>query len=67
VGGSANITLFYTNNGIGYPLPMQSGTGIAIAEIYPFSVPLSTNATFQFIGTFGSGASGNVTNAVIWR
>jgi len=67
VGGSANITLAYTNNSLPYFVPMQSGSGIAIANYIPFSVPLAPNATFSFIATMGSGASGYVTNAVIWK
>lgn len=67
--GSANITLFYTNNGVGYSLPMQAGAGVALStyDIIPFCVLLSTNATFTFTPSMGSGASGFVTNVVKWR
>jgi hypothetical protein len=67
VSGNANITLFYTNNGTGYQLPMQVGLGIAMSDFIPFSVPLSTNATFRFVATMGSGASGYLTNVVNWQ
>lgn len=67
VSGNANITLYYTNNGIGYLLPMQAGLGVAVTELKPFCVPLGPNSTFQFVGTFGAGASGNVTNAVLFQ
>jgi len=67
VGGSANILLAYTNNGQAAFLPMQKGSGIAIQDYEPFSIPLSPNATFSFISTMGSGASGYVTNAILWK
>jgi hypothetical protein len=67
VGGNATITLNYTNNNIGYTLPMQIGSGVAMTDYIPFSIPLSTNATFKFVSTMGAGASGNVTNAVLWQ
>jgi hypothetical protein len=64
VSGSANITLFYTNNGVGYALPIQTGAGVATTDIMPFNVPLSTNATYRFVSTMGTGATGYLTNVV---
>jgi hypothetical protein len=67
VAGNANITLYYTNNSTGYTLPMQIGAGVAMADFIPFCVPLSTNATFKFVSTFGTGASGYLTNVINWQ
>jgi hypothetical protein len=66
-GGNANITLDYTNNGVGYSLPMQKGAGIAVTDFIPFCVPLSTNATFKFTATMSGGSSGHITNVVNWK
>ena len=65
--GNANITLYYTNNSVGYVLPMQAGSGITSASVLPFNVRLGTNATFSFISTMGTGASGYLTNVVLWK
>lgn len=67
VSGSANITLRYTNNGTGYQLPMQTGLGVATTDQFPFNVPLATNATFTFVSTMGTGATGSLTNVVLWQ
>jgi len=66
--GAANITLLYTNDGIGYRLPMQAGSGTNRTDMIPFGgIPLSPNAVYTFIGTMGTGASGALTNVVLWR
>jgi hypothetical protein len=67
VSGNALITLWYTNNGNTYNLQMQDGLGVAQSDIIPFSVPLAPNATFSFISTMGSGATGWVTNVINWK
>jgi hypothetical protein len=61
----STIILYYTNNGVGYQIPMQVGAGVSMTSpnIFPFSTVLSTNATFQFILT----GSGNLTNVVNWK
>ncbi|HSS96990.1 MAG TPA: hypothetical protein VLK33_08170, partial [Terriglobales bacterium] len=67
VGGASQIDLRYTNNGTGYLVTGSEPLGVAATYFIPFNVPLSTNATFQFISTTGTGAAANVTNAVIWH
>lgn len=67
VSGSANIVCLFTNSGIGYSIPCQAGSGISALDIIPFCIPLSPNATFQFVGTFGTGAGGFITNCVLWK
>lgn len=64
--GVAQMLLFYTNNGVGYVLNMQQGAGVSTQEFFPFCVPLSTNATFQFSPALGTGASCFVTNTYEW-
>lgn len=66
VTGSASMVLFYTNNNVGYALNMQAGSGVSVADFVPFCVPLSTNATFQFVPALGTGASCYVTNTFEW-
>ena len=67
VSGSANITLYYTNVAGGFLLPMQIGAGVAMTDYVPFCVPLDASATFKFVSTMGTGASGNITNVVLWK
>ena len=62
----AGVTLKYTNNGVGYTLPIQAARSSGIA-IIPFSVPLSTNATFRFYTNSMTGASSYITNTVVWK
>lgn len=66
VSGVAQMLLFYTNNGVGYVLNMQQGAGVSAQEFFPFCVPLSTNATFQFSPALGTGASCFITNTYEW-
>jgi hypothetical protein len=67
--GTANITLWHTNNGIGYPVPMQQGAGLAFTSgtMITFFEPMSPNDTFQFVAAMGTGASGYITNVVLWK
>lgn len=62
---TAKINLTYTNNSIGYTIQCQAG-GAVETNYIPFSVPLSTNATFEFLPTVGAAAVGYVTNVVDW-
>lgn len=64
--GNAGMILFYTNNNVGFALNMQVGSGVAQADFIPFCVPLSTNATFQFVPALGTGASCFITNTYEW-
>lgn len=63
--GTANITVFYTNNGTGFQMPMVTGS-IASTVPVSFSIPLSPLATFRITSTFGTGASGYITNCIRW-
>jgi len=64
VSGSANVTCNYTNNGIGYTLPMQIGLGVSMADYIPFCIPLDPLATYRFVATTGTGATAYITNCV---
>lgn len=65
--GSAAISLWYTNSGKAYQVQMGNGA-IADTEQLPFgAIYLPPSSTFSFVGTFGTGASGYVTNAVLWK
>lgn len=68
-GGSANITLYYTNDGVGYVQQVQMGAGApgTTPDYLGRTAFLSPNATFQWIGAFDTGASGWLTNAVLWQ
>jgi hypothetical protein len=62
------VTIRYTNNAIGYALQIQyahaNSSGIGI---YPFTIPLSTNATFQIQTNLGNTVTAIATNVVLWR
>ncbi len=68
-GGSANITLYYTNDAVGYVQQVQVGAGApgTTPDYLGRTAFLSPNATFQWIGAFDTGASGWLTNAVLWQ
>jgi hypothetical protein len=67
VAGDARIDVLYTNSGTGYRRTIQSGLGVIKTDVLPFAVPLSPGATFQFVGTYGAGGAGYVTNSVLWN
>lgn len=67
VTGDAAITLFYTNGASNAELQMQTGLGISMANKIPFGVMLAPSATFKFVSSFGSGASGYITNTINWK
>ena len=62
------VTIRYTNNAVGYALQIQyahaNSSGIGI---YPFTIPLSTNATFQIQTNLGNTVTAIATNVVLWR
>jgi hypothetical protein len=68
----AQITVFYTNNNVGYSSTIRQGENLVTypyTEEYDtsFCVPLNTNATFRFVlTTEGLGSSGFLTNTVLW-
>jgi len=62
------VTIMYTNNAVGYSLQIQyahaNSSGIGI---YPFTIPLSTDATFQIKTNLGNTVTAIATNVVLWR
>lgn len=63
LGVNGSITLFYTNNAIGYQQLMSGSAGATLTNSIPFCIPLSTNATFQFVLI----GAGYITNTLIWN
>jgi hypothetical protein len=67
--GGSGCVLRYTNNGVGYALPigLAHANGSSGQDIVPFSVMLSTNATFKLETNAANSAGIYVTNVVLWR
>lgn len=63
--GTAQQTLLYTNNGVGYYLPLVDLASSA-KQIATFSVPLSPNATFFFNSVLSGSGTADLTNVVLW-
>lgn len=63
--GTAQQTLLYTNNGVGYALPLLD-LAASTKEIQTFSVPLSPGATFFFNTALGGSGTADLTNVVLW-
>jgi len=65
INGVAKLDIQYTNNGVGYVLPLELiSTGLSMTM--PFSFPLSPGGTFQYNTVLGANSSVGVTNVVGW-
>jgi len=63
-----SITCFYTNNGIGYSLPIQKAHAVSAGiALLPFCVPLCPSATFVFRTNSANTAVTYLTNAILWK
>lgn len=64
----AGITLYYTNNGVGFVLPSLCPKAAQAQPLtVPFMIPLSPNATFVFTKVNTGTANSYITNTVAWR
>ena len=69
VPGGAGMYIRYTNNAVGYVVPVfiAHGNGASGTTYVPFSIPMSTGSTFKFETNTTGSAAVYVTNVVCWR